>query len=87
MDEGELQLRDSDESFVEGASDISKSDEVGLYSEYYDQSFTVKVTHKHGEKIGGDVVDTEIDDPMLGKRDIIHFKPKHVQSLQKPAVK
>ncbi|MFB6345297.1 MAG: hypothetical protein ABEK50_05945 [bacterium] len=81
MDQGELQLRKSDAMRNMTADDLDKDDEVELYSEYYNQAFTVKITHKHGEELGGDIVDTMVDDPMLGERDIIHFRPSHIQEI------
>lgn len=81
MDQGELRLEKSDAMEDMMAEDVRVDDEVKLYSKYYDQEFTVRVTHKHGEELGGDIVSTSDEDPMLGKRDIIHFRPDHIQEI------
>lgn len=78
MDQGELRLRKFDKADV---GTVRADDKVKLYSEYYDQVFTVEVTHRHGEELGGDIVDIPDEDPMLGKGDIIHFRPAHVLEI------
>lgn len=81
MDQGALRLKESSDMEEMDAADLQLHDEVKLYSEYYDQEFTVEITHRHGQELGGDVVRTSDDDPMLGERDIIHFRPSHIQEI------
>jgi len=82
MNERKLRLREGSDLSGINAEDLHQHDRVNLYSEYYEQAFTVEITHKHGEEFGGDVVETTVEDPMIGKRDIIHFRPQHVQSIE-----
>ncbi len=83
MDQGELRLRHFDKFSDTNTDELSKNDLVTLYSEYYDHQLTVKITHSHGNEFGGDVVNISDKDPMIAERDIIHFKPEHIQCIEK----